>query len=114
MTNYAVRKEIAVGLMAHPSLLEAPKDLEDLKASGVPVYFATCETDQQFPAEKQEQADKILGAGKMESEDGKYKRTYYPGATHGFAVRSDPKDPDAKRAKEESFKEALAFLKKHL
>lgn len=113
MTNYAVRKEIDVGILCHPSLLETPKDLEDIKQSGVPTYWATCETDGQFGPERQQEADKILGGGKMESEDGKYSRSYYKGASHGFAVRSDPSVEEQRFAKEDSFKQALAFLKKH-
>lgn len=40
----------------------------------------TCETDPQFPAESQKMADEVFGDAKT------YKRAYYPGCTHGFAV----------------------------
>lgn len=111
VTNYAVRKEIEVGILAHPSLLEVPKDLQDIKASGVPTYWATCETDPQYPIESQKIGDEILGNGTMEGPA--YKRTYYPGCTHGFAVRGDKNDPKVKEGKEDHFKQSIAFLKKY-
>ena len=39
-----------------------------------------------FPIPAQEQADAILGGGKFAPG---YERTYWPGVTHGFAVRGD-------------------------
>lgn len=40
----------------------------------------TCETDPQFPVDSQKKADEIFGDAKT------YKRAYYAGNTHGFAV----------------------------
>jgi dienelactone hydrolase len=39
---------------------------------------------------------------------------YYPGTTHGFAVRSDPKDEIAAKAKREAFEESVKFFKERL
>lgn len=68
----------------------------------------TCETDNPFPKEAQEAADRIFGDAKT------YKRNYYAGCSHGFAVRADLKDPVAKKAKEEAFKECYEWFVKHL
>ena len=51
-----------------------------------PVLFNTCEVDPQFPIESQKIADELLGDGKYSPG---YKRTYWDGCTHGFAVRGD-------------------------
>jgi hypothetical protein len=47
-----------------------------------PLLINSCEFDSQFPPESQAVSDKIFanfGPG--------YKRPYFPGCTHGFAVR---------------------------
>lgn len=67
----------------------------------------SCETDFAYPAESQAKGDEILGGGKKEA-DG-YKRNYYPGVTHGFAVKGDLKKPEGKFAKEDSFKETIEW-----
>ena len=43
-----------------------------------------------------------------------YKRTYYAGNQHGFAVRCDLSDPKQKAAKEGAFNETVAWIKKYL
>ena len=54
--------------------------------SRVPVLINSCTVDQMFPHEAQEKTDAILGDGQYAPG---YKRTYWEGCTHGFAVRGD-------------------------
>jgi len=107
----AYEHAITVGVVSHPSLLEIPGDLEKLKASRVPVLWNTCETDGQYGPEKQKIGDDILGNGTMEGEG--YKRLYYPGCVHGFAVRADQKDEKQKFGREDSFKQTVDWLRAH-
>lgn len=67
--------------------------------------------DQQFPPEASAQADEILGSGKFSPG---YKREFFDGCTHGFAVRGDLSDPKVKAGKEEAFKAAVEWFLKHL
>ena len=109
MFNFAFAKEIAVSANAHPSLL-TPEDLDKYaKEAEAPLLINTCETDPQFPKEKQEHADKVL-AGFAAG----YSRPYFPGATHGFAVRGDLSIPEVKAAKEGAFKNTVEWFIKYL
>ncbi|KAH8116319.1 alpha/beta-hydrolase [Phellopilus nigrolimitatus] len=99
-------------VVSHPSLLQVPEDLVKFKATGVPLLICSCEVDGQYPPEKQKIGDEILGGGKTEAEG--YKREYYAGNTHGFAVRGDLSVPEIKAAKEDSFKVAVEWLIKNL
>jgi len=103
---------IKVAAISHPSLLEAPEDLEKFKKTGVPLLINSCETDPQYGAEKQKIGDEILGGGKTEA-DG-YKRAYFPKCEHGFAVRGDLSIPEVKAGKEGAFKNTVDWLLKHL
>lgn len=57
-----------------------------LAKSKNPLLINSCETDSQFPPEKQKIADELLGGGKYAPG---YERTYWDGCSHGFAVRGD-------------------------
>ncbi|KAJ4475493.1 hypothetical protein J3R30DRAFT_3671286 [Lentinula aciculospora] len=92
----------------HPSLLKSPDDLEKyFSTSHVPLLLNTCTIDEQFPPPAQSQADAILGGGKFAPG---YKREYFDGCTHGFAVRGDLSNPKVKAGKEGAFKAAVAWL----
>jgi len=74
-------KAIAV---AHPTFLQVPEDLQKLLEVGkVPLLINSCEFDPRYPIESQKIGDELLGDGKYTPG---YKRTYWPGCTHGFAV----------------------------
>jgi hypothetical protein len=64
-----------------------------------------------FPAEAQAKADEIFGDGKFVPG---YRREYFPGCTHGFAVRGDLSDPLVKAGKEGSFMASVEFFLEHL
>ena len=57
-----------------------------LAESEVPLLINSAEADVLFTVEIQAKADHILGTGKFTPG---YKRTYWPGCHHGFAVRGD-------------------------
>jgi len=98
--------------ISHPSLLDVPGDFDKILAtSHTAVQINSCEVDTQFPHEKQEITDKLLGDGKYKHG---YKRAYFPGCTHGFAVRGDLSDPKVKAGKEGAFKEAVEWFINHL
>jgi len=99
-------------MVAHPSLLQVPADLEKYVAeANAPILFNTCTVDTQFPLESQAKADELFGNGKFAPG---YKREYWEGCTHGFAVRGDLSDPKVKAGKEGSFKATVEFMIKHL
>ena len=94
-----------------PFVKGVDEDLEKFKATGIPLLINSCEIDQQYPPEKQKIGDDILGGGKTETEN--YYRAYFPGCTHGFAVRGDLSIPEVKAGKEGAFKNAVEwFIKK--
>jgi hypothetical protein len=64
-----------------------------------------------FPVESQAKADEILGGGKFVPG---YKREYFAGCTHGFAVRGDMTNPAVKAGKEGSFKATVEYFLAHL
>jgi len=76
-----------------------------------PLLMNSCEVDPRFPKEAQAMADEVLGDGKFAPG---YKREYFEGCTHGFAVRGDLSDPNVKAGKEGSFKAAAEWFLKYL
>lgn len=117
---------IVKAAFAHPSQLRVPDDFERLvdiyakqdrntsnRKSLPPLLFLTCENDPQFPLEAQSKSDEILGK-LNNAKDGKevllYKRVYYAGNDHGFAVRGNISKEHVKKAKEDAFKQALEWF----
>jgi dienelactone hydrolase len=110
--DLAFENVIQCAVVSHPSFLKVPDDLETyFTKSQAPLLINSCEFDQMFPAEAQAKADEILGDGNFVPG---YKREYFPGCRHGFAVRGDITDPLIKAGKEGSFKAAVEFFLKHL
>ena len=122
----AIAGQIVAGAVNHPSRLNKPKDFERLLESGstTKILINAGEIDEQFPLEAQKEADTLLEGGKYK---GGYKRVYWEGCTHGFAVRgdlvSDPSralnrdqpsflqsDPRVKAGMEGAFKEAVELF----
>ena len=71
----------------------------------------SCSEDPLFPIEASLKADEILGGGKFAPG---YKREYFDGCTHGFAVRGDLSDPIVKAGKEGAFKATVEWIKKYI
>jgi dienelactone hydrolase len=139
---------IHVAVVAHPSLLK-PEDLDVrhsfadmcifllsvipsqtyIAKSKAPLLINSCEDDGSFPKSFAETADQ-----KFSNFAPGYRRTYYEGASHGFAVRGDvvrenlfllhcpeahsvphaQSKPTVKAAKEGAFKESVEWLIKYL
>jgi len=100
---------IHTAVVAHPSLLK-PEDLDTyVEKSKAPLLINSCDDDNAFPKSFAETADE-----KFASFSPGYRRTYYEGASHGFAVRGDVSKPTVKAAKEGAFKECVEWLIKYL
>ncbi|KAJ7780157.1 dienelactone hydrolase endo-1,3,1,4-beta-D-glucanase [Mycena maculata] len=108
--DLAFENIIAAAATAHPSLLQVPADLKKYVAtSKAPLLINSCTTDTQFPLEAQAQADEIF----VNFAPG-YKREYFEGCTHGFAVRGDLSDPKVKAGKEGAFKSTVEWFLKYV
>ncbi|KAJ3757327.1 dienelactone hydrolase endo-1,3,1,4-beta-D-glucanase [Lentinula raphanica] len=108
----AIENITQVTAVSHPSRLKIPEDLEKyLSISKAPFLINSCEEDAAFPIEAQARADEILGDGKFAPG---YKRKYFPGCKHGFAVRGDMSDPKVRAGKEGAFKATVEWMKKYL
>ncbi|KAJ7164510.1 dienelactone hydrolase [Mycena filopes] len=112
VVDLAFDNAIHVSVIAHPSGLVLPDDMEKYAAlAKAPLLINSCETDPAFPAEAQAHADALLGEGKFAPG---YKREYFAGCTHGFAVRGDMSDPKVKAGKEGAFKATIGWFEKYL
>ncbi|KAJ3877212.1 dienelactone hydrolase endo-1,3,1,4-beta-D-glucanase [Lentinula edodes] len=108
----AIENVTQVTAVSHPSRLKVPEDLEKYcSVSKAPFLINSCEEDAMFPAEAQAKADVIFGDGKFAPG---YRREYFPGCKHGFAVRGDMSDPMVKAGKEGAFKSTVDWIKKYL
>ncbi|BGP20500.1 hypothetical protein JCM10213_007657 [Rhodosporidiobolus nylandii] len=98
---------IKVGIVAHPSLLEVPKDIEELNKK--PAYFLWLNALQDYmhTAEKQQQTREIL------KENPRHKHLDFEGG-HGFAIRGDPNDEVERKEADRAFDESTKFIKEHL
>jgi len=104
--DLAFENIITAAVVSHPSLLQVPSDLEKyVTTSKAPLLINSCTVDEQFPLEASAQADKIFA----KFEPG-YKREYWEGCHHGFAVRGDLSDPKVKAGKEGAFKSAVEWF----
>jgi len=98
---------IDAAAVAHPSMVEFPKDIENISK---PTLFLCAETDQQFPLEKRELSEQILQKKGLPA-----KFVLYPGTTHGFAIRGNrDADPVVAKACVDAKNEAVKFFKAQL
>lgn len=70
---------------AHPSFIDVPKDIEALS---VPTSVATGDNDMAMKAPLIQQMKEILEVKKK----GDHEVIIYPGAKHGFSIRTRPED----------------------
>lgn len=106
--DLAFENIISASVVSHPSLLEIPADLEKyFNTSTSPLLINSCTNDVRFPLSASAKADEIFGEGKFAPG---YKREYFEGAEHGFAVRGDMTNPVVKKAKEGAFESAVAWF----
>ncbi|KAJ7441958.1 dienelactone hydrolase endo-1,3,1,4-beta-D-glucanase [Mycena galericulata] len=105
--DLAFENLISAAATAHPSQIKVPADLEKYVAvSKAPLLLNTCTIDAQFPHEAQAKADEIFKGFAPG-----YRREYFEGCTHGFAVRGDLSDPKVKAGKEGAFKATVEWFK---
>jgi len=92
--------------IGHPSKIKIPEEIESMK---VPTLWLCAETDQSFPTSDRKAAEEVLVKRGMKSifKD-------YPGTTHGFACRGDPKDEKVEKAKADALQSAIHFFKHQL
>ncbi|KAF8141934.1 hypothetical protein EV363DRAFT_1309421 [Boletus edulis] len=91
--------QLATSLISHSTKFKQTK---------VPLLINSCKIDQVFPIDSQAQADVILGGGLTKTD--LYRREYFDGCTHGFAVRGDMSNPKVKAGKEGAFKAIVGFF----
>ncbi|KAI0314053.1 Alpha/Beta hydrolase protein [Amylostereum chailletii] len=107
--NLAFDNTIKAAATSHPSLLQLEDIDKYVSTSKVPLLINACEVDGQWPKEKQDRAVerfKDFAPG--------FAQPYFPGCTHGFAVRGDLSDPLVKAGKEGAFKNTVEWFIKHL
>ncbi|KAF7374409.1 Dienelactone hydrolase endo-1,3,1,4-beta-D-glucanase [Mycena sanguinolenta] len=108
--DLAFERLIKVAAVAHPSLLKRPEDIETYRDKAIaPLLINGCTHDPVFPPADQDKADEIL----KDFTPG-YKRVYWEGATHGFAVKGDLSDPEVWKAKSGAFKETVEWFNKYM
>ncbi|KAM0752958.1 alpha/beta-hydrolase [Meredithblackwellia eburnea MCA 4105] len=109
VVDLAYDNVIKAGVVAHPSLLVIPDDLQKIKDTvKIPILWNIAEKDYNFSPKVADEADKILGESPL------YKRIDYPETEHGFAVRGDLSIPAVKEGKELAFKNTVDWFKAHL
>ena len=82
--DLAFAGEIAAVATSHPSMLKAPEDFQKyLEVSKAPLLINSCEIDPVYGPADQAKTDEVLGGGKYKPG---YRRTYWEGCVHGFAV----------------------------
>ncbi|TFK71950.1 dienelactone hydrolase [Pluteus cervinus] len=110
--DLAFENIISVAVATHPAVLQNPVDFEKyLELAKAPLLIVGCTKDYLFGPEFQAKGDEILGDGKFAPG---YKREYFDGLAHGFAVRGDMSDPKVKGGKEAAFKAAVKWIAKYL
>jgi len=98
-------KGVDVGCMAHPSFV----DPEEVKAMTGPLSIAAAETDEIFPADKRRLTEDILKEMTIP-----YQVCLYSDVVHGFAVRADMNNKQAKFAKEAAFLQHVQWFDEYV
>lgn len=90
---------------AHPSLLTK----EEIDAVAVPVQILAPEHDPQLTPELKAHANSVIPSLNLE-----YDYQYFPGLTHGFAVRCDQSDAKQKQGLERAKNAAVGWFAQFL
>ncbi|KUJ12959.1 alpha/beta-hydrolase [Mollisia scopiformis] len=91
---------------AHPSYIEIPGDLEKLS---VPTSVAVGDEDTVMKAPQARKMKEILDAKK-----GDFEVVIFPGAKHGFAIRTHPEDRNEVECAEKAERQAIEWFTKWL
>ncbi|VUC23241.1 unnamed protein product [Clonostachys rosea] len=106
--KYVVRNYkhgIDVGYSAHPSFVEE----EELAAITGPYSISAAETDEIFPEKLRIKSEEILRKTGLP-----FQINLFQGVEHGFAVRGNPNVRAERFAKEQAFKQAVAWFDEFL
>ncbi|KZW01261.1 alpha/beta-hydrolase [Exidia glandulosa HHB12029] len=106
--DLAISNIVVSSVIAHPAALDVPDFVTLRTVTKAKLLIVSCEDDFTFPLKLQAKVDKAL-----EGWEG-YERKFWKGCKHGFAVREDPKDPVARKGKEEAFAATVEWFKKTL
>ncbi|KAF7326112.1 Dienelactone hydrolase endo--beta-d-glucanase [Mycena kentingensis (nom. inval.)] len=110
--DLAFTNTLHVSAITHPGRISVPADLERYATtSTAPLLINSCEVDPAFPADACAAADALFGEGRFAPG---YRREWFEGCTHGFAVRGDMSDPRVKKGKEGAFKACVEWFAAHL
>jgi dienelactone hydrolase len=90
---------------AHPSLMVK----EEIEALKVPVQIVAPENDTQLTLEMKEYVNRVVPSLNLQ-----YEYIYFPGLSHGFAVRGDPNDKVQKEGLERAKTCAVNFFNQFL
>lgn len=96
---------IDVGYTAHPSFVTD----EELAGITGPLSIAAAETDHIFSKEGRHKSEEILQRTSQP-----YQINLFSGVSHGFATRGDPNDRVVRFAKEQAFRQAVAWFDEYL
>ncbi|GJN94071.1 hypothetical protein Rhopal_007135-T1 [Rhodotorula paludigena] len=96
---------VQAAMVAHPSLLEVPADIEKLKQSSVPFLWNNAGDDHGgFNPDVQKQARAILEGSAA------HKWLVWDKVDHGFAIRGDPSDETQRKAADGAFEATVQFF----
>jgi len=93
-------------VIAHPAKLAIPEEIEAIKT---PTLWICAEIDQTFPPEVSHATEEVL---KKRGMNATFK--HYPGTTHGFAARGDPKNEVVQKAMVSATEETVKFFSSQL
>ena len=96
---------VTCGFTAHPSGLAVPSDIEPVK---LPLSIAIGDVDFGLALGKVQQTKEIL----EKKDSSKHEVVIYPGAKHGFAVRSHPDDEKEARQGQQAQDQAVDWFMK--
>jgi dienelactone hydrolase len=99
------RPLIDCSFTGHPSFLTMPSDIEKVK---LPLSVANGDDDAMLPKPKMDNLISIL-----KQKGDAFEVVVYPGATHGFSVRGDPRDPKQAEMGLKAEDQAVHWFQKH-
>ncbi|GAA5833700.1 hypothetical protein JCM11251_003208 [Rhodosporidiobolus azoricus] len=98
---------VKVGIVAHASLLEVPKDIEALDKKPAKFLWLMASQDHLLNPDLQKQVKEIL-------KDNKNHSFSDFDAAHGFAIRGDPNNEKVRKEADRAFEDSVKFIKANL
>jgi dienelactone hydrolase len=101
--DIAATDQVVASAFAHPAFLEE----DHFRSIKKPLLLSCAETDMTFPTDKRHRAEDILAEVKAT-----YHVQVFSGVVHGWALRADLTDENARWAKEESARSIIEWFKR--